>query len=109
MIMKVFFLSLFLTCMMSVTAFSPLAAHSCTMRSHSIEALKLHPDQAPELIAAACEIMKDGSEEMDPIYIDDTKIDELKSHLSATGSTPSAQNNNTWWSKSFGKFISSGN
>ena len=96
----------------SVAAFSPRA-----LPRHRTQKLKLHPDQASELEAAACEILKVTRDvagdrlDVDGLDLDDTKDDEMIASLSAAAATSSSQlnsNSKRWYSQAFVKFVSRG-
>ena len=109
----------------SVTsAFSPTHLSSrSTERRISVEKLRLHPDQAPELEAAACEMLKaiekhpedeihtNMNANVDYDHLDDTKdmgADAMSlSAASAMSSSQPAANH--WWSQTFANLITRGN
>jgi len=104
MISKGLLVTFLLTFALSVTSFSPNPV--TRMRRQQTQALQLHPDQARELEAAACEILK-APGDMDSVYIDDTHDSGMRSPLSvAAAKSSSQQSGETWWSETFAKFIS---
>ncbi len=99
---------LLLSTILSCTSFSPNLTPPCRRQQATV--LKLHPDQASELEAAASEILQAAENVDSKDLVDDTKVMGMRTPLSVAAAQSSQQpSSRSWWSKTFVKFISRGN